>query len=174
MPTFPASQVLGGAGTFVLLPDGKVINYSTLADYVLDVATFVITFSFTTGAPYAYNGPTLEYSRGVMFALSSIPAQPSSYYVITSMIPTFSILSLSAITGAAAGGDTITVTGVGFVDGLVANLGGTVAAATFISSTSFSFITPAGTAVGTNAPVNLTVRNPDGTETVLPNAFTYT
>lgn len=165
---------MGGAGTFVLLPDGKTINYSTISDYVLDIATFVITFTFTTATLYAYNGPTLEYSRLVMAVLASIPSQTSSFYVITSLLPTFAVLSLSAITGTAAGGDTVTATGVGFVDGLVANLGGTVADVTFISSTSFSFVTPAGTVVGTGAPVNLTVRNPDGTETVLSNAFTYT
>jgi hypothetical protein len=162
-----------GAGTQVLLPDGFVISFGAVSDY--SVSGAAITFTNTTGVTHVYTAPSDPYAQLVMAALGRIPEKSSSFYIITNLIPTFAVTSIDTITGPAAGGTAVVVTGIGFVDGLVANLGGAaVASVLFISETSFSFVTPAGVAVGAGAPVNLMVRNPDGTETTFPNAYTYT
>lgn len=170
MSSFPGTSIAGGAGTFVLMPDQRVLNYGDVKDYTISGADIAFTF-LSAATPYTYTGPSALYSQKVLNVINSIPDNPSSFYVVTALLPTYAILSLDAITGTAAGGDTITVTGVGFVDGLVANLGGYAVEATFISETSFSFVTPPGS---TGDVVNLYTRNPDQTNTTLPNAFTYT
>lgn len=79
------------------------------------------------------------------------------------------ITSVSPAGGRTAGGDTITVTGSGFVAGATVTLGGLAGAVTFVNSTTLTVVTPA------RAPgvVDVVVTNPDTTAATSTNGFTY-
>ena len=68
------------------------------------------------------------------------------------------ISSLSTTQGGSIGGDTVTITGTGFVTGATVTFGGTPAAATVVSSTLINVTTPAVTP----GSVDVTVTNPNG------------
>lgn len=80
------------------------------------------------------------------------------------------VTSISPNTGSRAGGNTVTITGSGFVSGATVAFGTTAATSvTFVSATSLTVVAPSGVGV-----VPVTVRNPDGQSGQLPNAYTYT
>jgi hypothetical protein len=72
--------------------------------------------------------------------------------------------------GSPAGGDTLTISGSNFVQGLTVTVGGTPAAIVSRSSVSVVVTTPAGS-VG--SPVDIVVKNPNGQTGTLKSAFTY-
>jgi phospholipase C len=79
----------------------------------------------------------------------------------------FVINSLSATQGSSSGGDTITISGSGFVSGATVTFGGTPATATIASSTTINVLTPA-VAPGS---VDVTVKNPDGQTATLASVL---
>ncbi|MDR3397961.1 MAG: IPT/TIG domain-containing protein [Pandoraea sp.] len=79
------------------------------------------------------------------------------------------VLSLSPATGSVAGGDSVTMTGTNFYNGVTTvKLGGNTATITAINSTSITVTTPAGSP----GPATLRVDTPGGTSTT-GAAFTY-
>jgi len=73
--------------------------------------------------------------------------------------------------GPTTGGTGVTITGTGFTPGATVVIGGTPATGvTVVNPTTITANTPPGT-VG---PANVTVTNPNGQSTILPNGFTYT
>jgi hypothetical protein len=85
--------------------------------------------------------------------------------------PAPQILVLSAPTGVATGGQDITITGTGFQNGAYVLFGGVEALEVqFVDSTSLIATTPSHAPGG----VSLAIHNPDGQQTELTNAFTFT
>jgi len=85
--------------------------------------------------------------------------------------PAPTVSGVTANTGSAAGGTTVTIAGTGFASGASVSFGGTAATAvTVTGSTSITATTPA------HAPgvVAVLVRNPDAQSGTLPNGFTFT
>ncbi len=81
---------------------------------------------------------------------------------ITSVIPHF---------GSPAGGTTVTIVGTGFEDGATIRFGAASATGvTFVSETTLTGLAPAGA----SGVVDVTVTNPDTTETMLAGGFQYT
>ncbi len=111
------------------------------------------------------NGPgyTVVVSDSFGSVTSSVPAAVVvSGYEITSVAPVF---------GPTAGGTVVTILGTGFQFGATVAFGalpGT--AASFVSPTSLTAVTPASSGSG---PVNVSVTNPSGQVAVLTNGFTY-
>lgn len=83
---------------------------------------------------------------------------------------TFSVNSVSPISGPAAGGTTVTISGSGFQTGASVNFGGL--GATSVSLTNSSTLV-AVTPVHSSASVTVTVTNPSGASATLPSGFTY-
>lgn len=81
-----------------------------------------------------------------------------------------SVTSVSPASGAINGGTAVTITGSGFANGAMVTVGGVPATAvTWVSSTSLTVSTPAGT-LGTK---DVVVTNPDTQAAALTNGFTY-
>lgn len=82
------------------------------------------------------------------------------------------VTSVTPATGPTAGGTTVAVNGTNFVRGATVSIGGALATnVAFESDKRLSAITPAASSAGA---VTVTVTNPDGKLSALPNAFTYT
>jgi hypothetical protein len=80
------------------------------------------------------------------------------------------LTSVSPTSGPTAGGTTITLTGTSFVSGATVRVGGTAATnVTFVSATSLTARTPAGTAGARDVQVT----NPDGQSATRTGGFTY-
>jgi hypothetical protein len=78
--------------------------------------------------------------------------------------------SLNVGSGPATGGNNVTLTGSGFISGAVAWFGGTsCTSTTFVSATTLVCAAPAESP----ATVNVSVVNPDGQSSVLPNIYTF-
>ncbi|EFM11593.1 cell surface receptor IPT/TIG domain protein [Paenibacillus curdlanolyticus YK9] len=92
-------------------------------------------------------------------------------YVAPPPPPSPAITTLSPNYGVLAGGDTIYVNGSNFVNGAKVFFGSIEATAvTYTSSVRLKATVPAGAAAGT---VDVTVKNPNGTEGTLANGYTY-
>jgi len=97
--------------------------------------------------------------------------QASSSYRFWVMRDPPTVTSLHPTTGSTAGGDSVTITGTGFVSGATVNFGANAATSVVqVNATTITAATPAGSA----GSVDLTVVNPDGQTNTLTNAFTYT
>jgi fibronectin type 3 domain-containing protein len=119
--------------------------------------------ALTGGTPYYYKIAAVK--NGVVGALSNeVSAVPYSYAAPT-------VASISPNSGSVNGGTAVTITGTGFVSGATVSIGGVNATAvTFVSATSITATTPAGT-VGAQ---NVVVTNPDGQIGTLTSGYTYT
>ncbi len=84
--------------------------------------------------------------------------------------PAPAISGLDPATGAADGGDTVTITGSGFGLGSRVLVGAVEAVVVTVESNAISFTTPV---VAFNGTVGITVVNQDGQSATLPGAFTY-
>lgn len=168
MASFPGTQVSGN-GTTLLLPDNATLSWGSVLGYKRSAAT--ITFQLATGLTQDYVAGSDLYAQKVMAALRSIPLNPASFYVVALLIPSFCVLVITPVTDVAAGGTPITVTGIGFVSGCRANLGGKAATVVFTNSTTLTVTTPAGTAGDSS---NLIIINPDGSQAVGPDSFIWT
>lgn len=90
-----------------------------------------------------------------------------AYPFVTTPPPT--VLSISPTAGLTAGGTPVTITGTDFITGATVTIGGVSATSVvFVSSTTLTAVTPAGT--GT---VDVVVTNPDAQFSTLVSAFTY-
>jgi hypothetical protein len=94
----------------------------------------------------------------------------SANVTVTTAIPTVSIVSVNPATGSRIGGQSVTITGSGFVAGATVTFGGTAATNVNVSSsTTITAKTPAHAA----GAVNVTVTNPDTSNGTLTNGYTY-
>jgi len=85
-------------------------------------------------------------------------------------LPPPTISGINPNAGSTAGGDAITITGTGFVDGATVNFGANAATnVVVVNSTTITLTTPAGLA----SSVDVTVTNPDGQKATTPNGYTY-
>ena len=92
-------------------------------------------------------------------------------YTYTSSNPAPTISAISPVSGPAAGGTAVTITGTGFLTGAGVTLGGTAATnVVVVSSTSIT----AKTAAHAGGAVSVVVTNTDGQSGSLSNGFTYT
>jgi hypothetical protein len=167
MPTFPGSDLVTGSGTVLLMPDGSNITWNQVSSYSLSGATI----TFVPNPPVPYVAPTDEYAGLVMKALQAIPANAASFYVVSQLIPKVTALIISPDNGVAAGGTTVTIKGVGFIDGCTVNWNGSLVAVTFVDAKTITIETPAATVGDVTIPI---VRNPDGFDSYALNAFKYT
>ncbi len=81
-----------------------------------------------------------------------------------------SVASIDPNTGQVEGGDDVVISGTGFQDGATVYFGDAEASTTFVSQTELDATTPAVSDAG---PVDVVVKNPDGTEATLTQGFTY-
>ena len=79
------------------------------------------------------------------------------------------LLSASPASGPTTGGQTITLSGTGFIDGATVEIGGTPASVSFISSTTLTAITP----LHSSGTVGIRVINPDTQSSLLDYSYTY-
>jgi hypothetical protein len=85
--------------------------------------------------------------------------------------PAPTVASITPNTGTTAGGNSVTITGTGFVAGATVSLGGTAATAVnVVSNTSITAAVPAHAA----GAVNVVVTNSDAQSGTLTNGYTYT
>jgi hypothetical protein len=78
------------------------------------------------------------------------------------------VTSVSPTLGPAAGGTLVTITGTNFASGATITFGGTASSTTtFVNSTTYTAVTPAGTA----GPANVEVTNPSASPGTLVNGF---
>jgi len=106
----------------------------------------------------------------VATGLNSLGQESSYSNAAQAVIPGLPVVTaVTPITGAAAGGTPVTITGANFASGATVTFGGTAATSVVVTnSTSITAVTPAGT--GT---VTVMVTNPDGSNGSLASAFTY-
>ncbi len=89
--------------------------------------------------------------------------------------PTLS--SITPSSGPFVGANTVIINGSNFLPGVAVMFGNIAATVTLISSTELSVIVPAFTVAKKNfitQPVDVTISNPNGQQTVLKNGYTYT
>ena len=121
------------------------------------------------------NGQWVNVTTGVDFVNHIVTGQVTSLspFVLVyspSVLPAPTVGSISPSSGPKTGGTPVTINGTGFVSGAAVTIGGVVATGvTFVSSTSITAITPAGTA----GPQNVVVTNPDSQFGTLTGGFTY-
>lgn len=80
------------------------------------------------------------------------------------------LTSLTPTSGPVEGNTTLSLSGTSFVSGAGVTFNGVPGVVTFENDKKLTVVTPAGAAAG---PVNVTVTNPGGKTSTLPNAFTY-
>jgi len=85
-------------------------------------------------------------------------------------IPAPTVTAIDPVSGLVTGGTAVTITGAAFQDGATVTIGGAAATGVaFVSATSLTAVTPAGTA-GT---ADVVVTNPDGQSATLAGGFIY-
>jgi len=89
--------------------------------------------------------------------------------------PAPTIDSVSPAAGKLSGGDTVTIAGTNFVDGVTVTVGGTACGSvTFVSATSLTCVTPyLSPPVGSVGAKDVVVTNPDNQYVTATGAFTY-
>ncbi|MEK6986280.1 MAG: IPT/TIG domain-containing protein [Candidatus Thermoplasmatota archaeon] len=92
----------------------------------------------------------------------ALPVQAAPAFAATSPI--------TPATGTSHGGTNVTITGTGFVEGLIVKFGAKPATAISTTGTSISATTPSAAA----GPVDVTIINPDGSQAIFTQGFTYT
>jgi hypothetical protein len=100
----------------------------------------------------------------------TLPPQSVTLLVISSVQAAPAVSSVSPVSGPAAGGTSITITGTNFVSGATVTVGGTAATSVAVNSALQVTATTPAHAAGT---VNVVVTNPDTQTGSLPSAFTY-
>src|SRR6185436_18697026 len=94
---------------------------------------------------------------------------PNGFTYVTPA-PAPSVTAITPVSGPAAGGTHVTITGANFVGGATVSIGAVPAASvTVVNATTITATT------GPHAPalVNVVVTNPDGQSVTLPSAFSY-
>lgn len=136
-----------------------------------------VTFGGTAGTAFSVTNDTtiaVTTPAGTVGAKDVVVQSPNGNatkvggYTYNAPAPT--VASIAPATGAAAGGTAATITGTGFASGATATIGGADAAAVFVSATSLTVTSPAGTA----GAQDVVVKNPDNQTANLPGGFTYT
>ena len=85
-------------------------------------------------------------------------------------VPKLGVTSASPVSGPVEGGTVVTVIGSNFVSGVTVRFGAVVATTvSFVSATSITAVAPASS----EGSVNIILKNPDGQEATLTNAFTF-
>lgn len=129
-----------------------------------------ISFTDTTATLNLHLG-TISGSAWLYACDTNNNCNSSGYALTTSSNAAPTVVSVSPTHGSASGGTTVTATGTGFISTPTVKVNGVFATSpTFTSSTTISFVTPAGTE-GTTGSVE--VFNYDGQSGELPSAYTY-
>ncbi len=134
---------------------------TTSSSTITNVTSTYTHTPLIAGTTYYYKVAAVK--NGIVGTLSNeVSASPLT------MAPT--VTSITANAGAEYGGTAVTITGTGFVSGASVTIGGASATGvSFVSSTSLTATTPAGS-VGAR---NVVVTNPDGQTGTLTSGFTY-
>ncbi len=90
---------------------------------------------------------------------------------VTLTVPVLTILNISPTSGPTTGGTTVTITGIGFENGVEVTIGGETATLVEFGSAATAIIVT--TPPGIVGPQDVVVTNPDGQSVTLPGAFTY-
>ncbi len=140
---------------------GATVSFATLA---ASGVTFVSSFILTCTTPSYPQGP-------VTVTVTNSDAQTGSLAGgFTFQGPAPTLTGVSPAAGPVAGGTTITLAGTNFAPGIAVSVGGAAATfVTYLSSTSVTAVTPAGTM----GPATVTATNLDLQAASLPGGFTY-
>lgn len=110
-------------------------------------------------------------SLGAKEVVVTNPTSTPGYGTFTYINPTPTVTAITPSSGAAAGGNTVTITGTGFVDGATVSLGGSsCTSVSVLSATSLSCVAPAGSG---GAVVDVVVTNLGPVSGTGLNLYTY-
>lgn len=160
--TLPADVAVDGVGTVDL--SGLEITVAVTQVQLADSAQAVgiaLAAAVTIEGTFAGDAVPVSTVASLVLAGASCEA-PGSATPLTAT-------GITPASGTAAGGETVTITGTGFVPGTLVDFGGVAATAVSVdpAGTSLTAVTPAGTA----GDVVVTIANPSGTTATL--AYTY-
>ncbi len=152
---------IGAGDTVSVGGTGDVAIASSVFVSIGGLTGFVVTLNCAVNAVLGPRNVFVTTSGGVLTLLAGMVE-------IVETAPTLG--SLTPSTGAAYGGETVTVSGGNFQAGAIVDLGDAEATAvTFVSSSQLTITTPANE----TGSVKVKVQNPDGQVAVLANGFTF-
>jgi uncharacterized repeat protein (TIGR02543 family) len=121
---------------------------------------------------YTFAGWNCDNAIGAI-AAGSTATQPAANVVCTAQwtpVTSFTVTAISENQGSTAGGNTVTITGTGFVAGATVTIGGKACTnVVVVSATSITCVVPAGVA----GVVDVVVLNGDNQTQTLAGAYTY-
>lgn len=152
-------------GTLVTVTGTNFIQGAAL--FIGGVPAFAVTVTSPTTATAVTNSSALGTFD---VRLVNPDAQAATLPMAFTFDPAPTLTSVVATEGTTAGGDTVTLTGTGFLTGATVLFGTTPATSvTVVSATQLTAVTPAHAA----GVVSLTTRNTDGQYAELPRAFRF-
>jgi hypothetical protein len=180
--------IADGAQITVTLDTGETVLLTKTGPYTMS-GTYVVGASATTGdltvssytlttAPVDVDGITMTSttvpsgtnnvagSHAIVIAQAAAPASSTVIPAPTS----FTVTAISENQGSTAGGNTVTITGTGFVAGATVTIGGKACTnVVVVSATSITCVVPAGDA----GVVDVVVLNGDNQKETLASSYTY-
>jgi len=171
--------IADGAQITVTLDTGETVLLTKTGPYTMS-GTYVVGASATTGdltvSSYTLTTPPVDVD-GITMTSTTVPTGTNniagSHAIVIGQAAaqaSFSVTAISEKQGSTAGGNTVTITGTGFVAGATVTIGGkTCTNVVVVSATSITCVVPAGVA----GVVDVVVLNGDNQTKTLARAYTY-
>jgi hypothetical protein len=171
--------IADGAQITVTLDTGETVLLAKSGPYTMS-GTYVVGASATTGDltvnSYTLTTPPVDVD-GITMTSTTVPSGAKniagSHAIVIGQAPTpasFTVTEISEDQGSTAGGNTVTITGTGFVAGATVTIDGKACTdVVVVSATSITCVVPAGVA----GVVDVVVLNGDSQTGTLAAAYTY-
>jgi LPXTG-motif cell wall-anchored protein len=171
--------IADGAQITVTLDTGETVLLTKTGPYTMS-GTYVVGASATTGdltvSSYTLTTPPVDVD-GITMTSTTVPTGANniagSHAIVIGQAATpssFTVTAISEKQGPTAGGNTVTITGTGFVAGATVTIGGKACTnVVVVSATSITCVVPAGVA----SVVDVVVLNGDNQTKTLARGYTY-
>jgi LPXTG-motif cell wall-anchored protein len=171
--------IADGTQITVTLDTGETVLLTKTGPYTMS-GTYVVGASATTGdltvSSYTLTTPPVDVD-GITMTSTTVPTGANniagSHAIVIGQAATpssFTVTAISEKQGSTAGGNTVTITGTGFVAGATVTIGGKACTnVVVVSATSITCVVPAGVA----GVVDVVVLNGDNQTQTLVSAYTY-
>jgi hypothetical protein len=171
--------IADGAQITVTLDTGETVLLTKTGPYTVS-GTYVVGASATTGdltvSSYTLTTPPVDVD-GITMTSRTVPTGTNniagSHAIVIGQAAapaSFTVTAISEEQGSTAGGNTVTITGTGFVAGATVTIGGKACTnVVVVSATSITCVVPAGVA----GVVDVVVLNGDNQTKTLVSAYTY-
>jgi hypothetical protein len=171
--------IADGAQITVTLDTGETVLLTKTGPYTMS-GTYVVGASATTGdltvSSYTLTTPPVDVD-GITMTSTTVPTGTNniagSHAIVIGQAAapgSFTVTAISEEQGSTAGGNTVTITGTGFVAGATVTIGGKACTdVVVVSATSITCVVPAGVA----GVVDVVVLNGDNQTKTLVSAYTY-